>query len=288
MARVKSVASGTGKNPEVKYAAKPEVNPEVGVAKHGAKHDLDVSAFSYHLVNGSHLLGLNPQEWALSRPLDEGHVDRLSRTQAERVTREGRQPDLFLPNSITVAMFHGQCIIMDGRLRLEVLRRLAGSGIDPSSVMLSLCEAQCGSQEEVEELHIRLNAGVALPASYYKKKFAGWLSDLMNVLMQAFPKAVSASDNPRRPKFNPTLVKKQLSSLPELQAAVTEGRLTVVAMMTMLHAENEIERKVSSVGSFGRGLTASLITKAKMSGFALGLRGNWPLTVAVRALALME
>jgi hypothetical protein len=255
----------------------------------GSQKELDETAFTYSMTDGAQLLGLNPQAWALSRPLDEARIDRLAHTQAERVTHGVRSFDLFLPTPITIAMLQGplpRCIVMDGRLRLEVLRRLAGGGIDPATVRLSLCEVRCASLEEVEELHSRLNAGAALPPLYYKKKFAEWLDEFAEALAEAFPRSVSASDQPRRPNFNKVLVKKELARSSELRSAVAAGKLTVASMLTVLRAENEIEGKLSAFVS--KNLTASLIAKAKKSGFALGLRSNWLMSVAVRALALIQ
>jgi hypothetical protein len=56
--------------------------------------------------------------------------------------------------------------------------------------------------------------------------------------------------------------------------------------MATLRAENEFEGKLPSAAR--KGLTPSLVASAKKKGFALGLRWDWPLSVAVRALALLK
>jgi hypothetical protein len=253
---------------------------------------LSDEAFSYQVITGSQALDLEAQAWAVSRPLDESRVQKLYREQAKRLT-QGLSPSLFLPVPITVAVLRGrgqadQHYIMDGQHRLEVLRRLNQS--EQGTVRLSMCKVQCGTQEELEELYVRINDGAPLPASYLKKKFATWVGQFTALLVKAFPKAISASERPRRPNFNPVLVRERLQTLPALRKAVSLGTITAEKMLRMVHTENAIEAQISAAAQISAGgwkITPSLLRKANETQFPLGLRRDWPVTIAVRALALL-
>jgi hypothetical protein len=255
----------------------------MGVPSGGAQGGVTIF---YRLLTGAEALDLPLIPWEYNRQVDEARVGRAYEDQVRRL-RESRVLTMFLPTPITVCWLDTTAYLMDGQHRLAVLRRLVDrAGIRADTVSLVLCEMTCHSNEELEEVFVRINSGTQVPAAYYSKKVFALLTQFGAALSTMFSKAVSKAARPQRPNFNLETVRDEMSSQISLRDAIIDKRITVEHLMKVVCRENEIEKQISEQGR--RGVPQSILARAEKTGFHLGLRAGWPVAIALQAVGDLE
>lgn len=251
---------------------------------------LQNGAFGYRLVSSAELVALAASgvlsRWEGNREIDSGRVAKLFADQLSLID-SGREPTLFSPCPVVIYSQPGTgSVLVDGQHRLEVLKLLSEARPSFSAwILLCTCAgAGAGPLPSVHEVFERVNSGTPVPAAYYNDRVGAMLGAFAAAMSVRYQSAVSKAAHPQRPNFNLQQVRDSMSSHLPFRDAVIDRLVTVGDLMAIVVRENDIEALVTGSGSRCR-LPASVIERAKRTGFHLGLRDGWPLAVASMAAA---
>jgi hypothetical protein len=244
----------------------------------------------YRLITAGWLLAaaregrLSP--WQYNRATDEARVIRMLRDQVGRLEK-GQPFTLFLPVPITVCRLGGVTYLMDGQHRLAVLQRLSDTcPAAVAGVQLALCTVECREPGDLEDVFIRINSGTPVPAAYYAQKVSRVLDEYLHQLRLRYPHAESDAEHPQKPRFNLRRTRDAMSSHLELRDAIIDGWLSAERLLEVTEHENRVEAAFLAAPGAARMKTPSsrCLKYAASTGFYLGLRDGWALTVSIQAL----
>ena len=245
-----------------------------------------IENYSYEVVSGAELAERficgEISVWALNRPINQDIVNTLYDVN--------EKSNIFLPAPITICIFEGKLLLVDGQHRVSVLERIHKErGILTSGkISIFVCFVKCDKVEEIKQCFCNINSGTPVPASYIDDIVANTIKHYIAILSATFPQYVSIADAPKRPYFSEQKIHRELSSFSGIKEGILEGKINAKILFdqTILvnqnrkrqysdKTEDELDKQFNITKSM-----MGLIRKKGDNGFYCGLSKEWISEVA--------